>query len=280
LSTTTSEQLETTILLVTPENFGVTHRVAGPFLRLAAYLIDFAIRVLFLYAVLQIVMSIFVAIGLEGYGVGLFLVLLFFIDWFYGGFFEGFFNGQTPGKRICRLRVVTIDGGPISPLQAFLRNILRFIDSMPVYIWVIALDKFIPLCLYQVGLWAAMSNPRFQRLGDLVCGTMVIFEERHWLRPAMPKPDPLTIEVASSIPPNFEVSKSLARVLAYYVERRHKFSPMRLYEMAEPLATQLRAELELPESVGADRLLCALYYRAFISDSQEQTQRESLVIQT
>lgn len=279
MSTTTSEQLETTILLVTPENFGVTHRVAGPFLRLAAYLIDFAIRILILY-VLQIVVSIFDGIGLEGYGIGFYLFGYFLVDWFYGGFFEGFFNGQTPGKRACRLRVVTIDGGPISPLQAFLRNILRFIDSMPIYIWFIAPDKQIPLLLYQVGLWAAMSNPRFQRLGDIVCGTMVIFEERHWLRPAMPKPDPLTIEVASSIPPNFEVSKSLARVLAYYVERRHKFSPMRLYEMAEPLATQLRVELELPESVGADRLLCALYYRAFISDSQEQTQRGSLVIQT
>ena len=35
---------------------------------------------------------------------------------------------------------------------------------------------------FQVGLLAAMMNDRFQRLGDLAAGTMVVVEEGHWLR--------------------------------------------------------------------------------------------------
>ena len=70
--------------------------------------------------------------GVGGLGIGVFLVCWFVLSWFYGGLFETFWNGQTPGKRLFGLRVLTVDGTPINAMQAVLRNVLRDVDAMPI----------------------------------------------------------------------------------------------------------------------------------------------------
>ncbi len=97
---------------------------------------------------------LFTAVGLAGLGFGFWLILWFVLSWFYGGLFETYCNGQTPGKRMMRIRVIASDGQPINGLQAVLRNLLRAIDAQPLF-------------TYQLGLFSAMMNDRFQRLGDL-----------------------------------------------------------------------------------------------------------------
>ena len=42
------------------------------------------------------------------------------MSWFYGGLFETYWNGQTPGKRIMQIRVLTVTGQPIDGMQAVL----------------------------------------------------------------------------------------------------------------------------------------------------------------
>src|SRR5687767_1931680 len=117
-------QLDLRIEVQTPENIAFQYRVAGPFRRMPAFLIDVAIRFFItLLAALAFVMM-FSTVGLEGLGVGLALTFWFAMSWFYGGFFETYWNGQTPGKRMLGLRVVCVDGQPINGLQAVLRNIL------------------------------------------------------------------------------------------------------------------------------------------------------------
>ena len=59
------------------------------------------------------------------------LLLAFAVSWFYFGLFETFWNGQTPGKRMMGLRVLSVTGQPINAMQAILRNILRAVDAMP-----------------------------------------------------------------------------------------------------------------------------------------------------
>ena len=58
-------------------------------------------------------------------GVRHLVVVFFLVSWFYGGFFEAYWNGQTPGKRIMGLRVLSTNGRPINGYQAILRNLLR-----------------------------------------------------------------------------------------------------------------------------------------------------------
>ncbi len=250
-------QLDTHVEIVTPENIAFQYRVAGPFRRLPAFLLDIVIRLLLAGVGMLIAVFVFGFAGISGVGIGLGLLLWFLLAWFYGGLFEAYWNGQTPGKRIMGIRVVSIEGQPITPLQAVLRNILREADAQPVW-------------LYQVGLVAAMCNPRFQRLGDLACGTMVVVEQRRHLGQLMRVAEPVAIRMAVTLPRNFQPSRSLARALAAYVERRQTFPWGRRMEIAAYLGEPLRRELGLAANTDVDLLLCAMYQRTFIADREDE----------
>lgn len=77
--------------------------------------------------------------------------------------FEILLNGQTPGKRLLKLRVIKDDGRPISAFEAFSRGLLRIADGFP---WP----------FYSVGICSVFASLRSQRLGDFVAGTVVIKE--------------------------------------------------------------------------------------------------------
>ena len=131
---------DTHIDIVTPENIMFHYRVAGPFRRLPAYLIDLTIQTAVISISALLLILVFGMASIVGVGVGLFLIVLFIMNWFYGGLFETFWNGQTPGKRMMQIRVLSIDGQPIRGLQAVLRNILRTVDALPtVYLYCAAL---------------------------------------------------------------------------------------------------------------------------------------------
>ena len=249
-------QLDTSIQIVTPENIAFRYRVAGPFRRLLAYLIDLLIRLAVCGVAWIVLMIVFGMLGVFGLGVGLSLVLTFVVMWFYGGLFETFWNGQTPGKRAVRIRVLSVDGQPIDGFQAVLRNILRVIDAQPVW-------------FYQVGLVAAAMNDRFQRLGDLACGTMVVIDEPYWFYGVMRVEEPEALELAARIPARFQPSRTLALALAAYVQRRKYFPWGRRLEIARHLGEPYRQQFGLPANLNLDLLLCAMYHRAFITDRDD-----------
>jgi uncharacterized RDD family membrane protein YckC len=215
------EPLDATIRVVTPENIAFEYRLAGPFRRLPAFLLDFCVG-FGLLVTLLIIINMTVTIASPGLAAALSLLLFFVIWWFYGVLFETFMNGQTPGKYVLGLRVLTDSGQPINGMQATLRNLLR------------AADLLIPL----LGIVVMTLNRKYQRLGDLVAGTIV-------------------------------VTRSLAKSLATYVERRRFFTPPRRREVARHLAIPLLERFGLPPDTSYDLLLCALYYRTFIADRSQ-----------
>ncbi|MBX7056009.1 MAG: RDD family protein [Pyrinomonadaceae bacterium] len=93
--------------------------------------------------------------------IGLFLI---FAGYFI--FFEWLWNGQTPGKRLMKLRVIREDGRPITLWEAIARNLLRIGDAVPGFI--------VPV--YSIGLITIFLSNRDQRLGDIFAGTVVIRE--------------------------------------------------------------------------------------------------------
>jgi len=190
-------------------------------------------------------------IGMVSTGLFIFLLMVtfFVIDWFYGVLFETFMNGQTPGKYILGLRVLSDNGRPIDGMQAALRNLIRVADMF-----------------FAVGLIATLFNTKYKRLGDLVAGTIVVVEERQWLTGVAKLDDPRAIQLAAYLPPNFVVSRTMATTLATYVERRRYFTPPRRREVARHLAEPLLERFGLPADTSYDLLLCALYYRTFIAD--------------
>lgn len=256
-----TQQLDSIIRVVTPENIAFEYRVAGPFRRLPAYLIDLVVM-----GILDFLLGIMVfAMGLVSPGIAIFVFMVgtFAIGWFYGGVLEAVCSGQTPGKWLLGLRTVNYDGLPINALQAIMRNLVRYADTF----------------LMLAGLIVMMMSKRYQRLGDLVAGTIVVVEERHWLTGVAKLDDPRAIQLAAHIPPNFVISRSLAKALATYVERRRFFHPLRRREVAKHLAEPLLVKFGLPLDTSYDLLLCALYYRKFIAERHEDERQYAAATQ-
>lgn len=271
MTRTGEKQIDTTIAVVTPENIAFEYNVAGPFRRFPAFVLDVVIRAAVLLAVMTLGMIALGSIGLGSLALAGITILWFLFEWFYGGFLETFMNGQTPGKRMLGIRVISVSGRPINGIQAVLRNVLRSVDMFPMLsIQLLGVDApaYI-LPTFMLSLVTMTLTPRFQRLGDIATGTMVITEERRWLTGVVKLDDERVAELASYIPPGFAVSRSLARTLSIYVERRRYFSPPRQRELARHVAEPLLRQFGFPENTGHDLLLCALYHRTFLTERRD-----------
>jgi uncharacterized RDD family membrane protein YckC len=243
------ELSDTTVRLVTPERIGFDFPLAGPFRRSLAYLLDLVL--IMLLAIAGAITATAFALGSSS-GMGLFLVFGFALMWGYGAFWEAVFNGQTPGKRALGIRVVTDQGVPITGAQAFLRNIIWPFDGI--------LLAYIPaiVCMF--------LTPRFQRLGDLAAGTMVMVE--HSPRQGrLPRLDePAVRDLLAYLPIGVAAGPELARALADYVKHRPRFPRARREEMAAHVARPLRLLYNLPGDTPGDVVLCAMYHRVFHGD--------------
>lgn len=161
----------------TAEGVDLRQDLAGAGSRALAAAFDLTILVALLLVVL---LTLTLTASLDGTGAGGFLLglvfggmLLFLVA--YWTVFELLWGGQTPGKRMLRLQVRSLDGGPVQPLQVLLRNAFVLLD----------LFLFMPLPL---GFLLAAATPLSQRLGDLAAGTMVVRLPRE--RPALREPWP------------------------------------------------------------------------------------------
>jgi len=163
--------LEGPIAVETPENVVFHHRMAGLSTRGIAILIDTLVQIVAIVILVFIggILTFFVE-SLPGFlrviGPGWLWAILSIFMWIvftgYYVIFEFLWGGQTPGKRLIRIRVIKENGGPIGFYEALLRNLLRFVDAMPA--------------IYGAGILSALVTSREQRLGDLVAGTVVVRE--------------------------------------------------------------------------------------------------------
>jgi uncharacterized RDD family membrane protein YckC len=248
-ATLTTEPLDTTVRLVTPERITFQYPLAGPFRRAWAYLIDLLMRIVLFTGALIIAQLL--AFGSFS-GVGLALVVLFFMEWGYPGFCEAVFNGQTPGKRAVHIRVVSAQGVPITGAQAVIRNLLRAVDGLPF--------------AYVPGLLSVCLTHKFQRLGDLAAGTMVIVESAPRRRGVVRVDEPAVAALLPALPVRIAAGPELARALSDYVVHRGRLGRGRREEMAAPLAQVLRRRYDLPLDATNDAILCAVYHRVFLGD--------------
>jgi uncharacterized RDD family membrane protein YckC len=90
----------------------------------------------------------------------LMLLVLAPVFFFYSLLFELFNNGKTIGKHLVGIRVIRVDGKPVSTYDYLIRWMFRWID---IYV------SLGTLAAIMVG-----ATPRSQRLGDVVADTTVI----------------------------------------------------------------------------------------------------------
>ena len=150
--------------ITTPENASITYELAGIASRSSAVVIDLliqtvAIAILVGFYILALSVLHFEIIG---WPTSVLIVLGFVIWWGYFVFFETKWAGQTPGKRICRLRAIMTAGAPVGLTSAALRGLIRVVD------------------INLIGIISIIITPKNQRLGDFAAGTIVVKERSEW----------------------------------------------------------------------------------------------------
>ena len=200
--------LDVSLDVETPEQIALSYSIAGIGSRGAAAAIDAAITIGTLI-VLALILGI--AAAYTGMRVdrinrsvawieAVYVISVFLVNWGYYVIFEGIWDGQTPGKRIMKLRVVRDGGFSITFGASAVRNLLRVIDAIGLYL---------------VGIIVALTNSSRKRLGDIVAGTFVIKEEKVDTFSSTPKVAPGRVRALFSRLGDEEYS-----VLERYMERR------------------------------------------------------------
>lgn len=229
-------KLDTLQAVELAEGVEIRLRMAGPMLRAGAYLIDFVIRTAVLFVGGLLVSLAGIAIGGKVAG-GLMLLAWFLMDWLYPVFFEAGKRGATPGKRAVGLRVVQATGSPITPGQAVVRNFLRFIDGMPLF-------------TYGFGMTSCLATRRFQRLGDLAAGTVVIYDRMPPM-PVIAAPPPM-----APVPLPVGLTADETRALAMFRDRAGLWSEGRRVEIADQIAVLTGAA----GAAGVNRLMAMAHW--------------------
>jgi len=171
-----SDQLQDDQLQIdTPEQIALELPLAGIGSRFLGLVIDTLIQfVLYIIAAFAVGFSAALAgaVGIGRYlrwipvswAPAIAILFMFSVYWGYFAFFEIIWKGQTPGKRLAKIRVIKESGRPINAYEAIARNLLRAIDGLPG--------------MYGVGIVCMMLNSQNRRLGDYVAGTVVVHDKR------------------------------------------------------------------------------------------------------
>ncbi|HSE98751.1 MAG TPA: RDD family protein, partial [Blastocatellia bacterium] len=229
--------LDDELVIETPERVELHYILANVGNRFLAAAIDHLIQIV------SLVMLLLTALALSNWQLfdemgtwtaALSVLAVFVIYWGYFVLFETLWSGQTPGKRIMRLRVVREDGRPIRFYEVFIRNLLRLV-----------LD-FQPFPSYAIGVVSIIFSPRSKRLGDFVAGTVVV-KERATEAPSLEQIISISeieqrrLERAANAP--FTANTRLLterelRAVETFLKRR--------YELPEPNRTALAARIAYP----------------------------------
>jgi uncharacterized RDD family membrane protein YckC len=218
----------------TPEGIVFSQPLAGPVTRFLAWAID-AMSVGVLMMVLGTIVGLLRAVDPNIAG-ALLTLAYFVISIGYGIICEWAWRGQTIGKRVLRLRVVDAEGFRLQFDQVVTRNLLRFVDILPL--------------LYFVGGLTCWLNRKCQRLGDIAANTIVIRMPQVF----EPDLDQLLTGKFNSLRqhPHLaarlrqRVSPGEAAAVLQALIRRDEFEPVARVELFSQLAKHFQAKVDFP----------------------------------
>jgi uncharacterized RDD family membrane protein YckC len=256
------------ITLSTPESVELEFTLAGIGSRTLALVVDYLLLTALLIGfwviwgiVLAGSLSTFVGQNRDG-AVGNWLLAIAILGTFaiHSGYFVGFetaWRGQTPGKRVAKIRVIRDNGQPIGLAQASLRSLLRTVDDF-----------------FFIGVFLILLGNKEKRIGDYAAGTLVIREERG------DRSKTLTIsDVAKDLAQKLPQLANLRQlnpddfaVVREYLQRRSQMTPKAKSELSMRLANELRTLVALdkiPPNTTADQFLEATYlaYQQLFGDN-------------
>jgi len=199
-------KLDTIHLVETPEGIDLHAELTGLLPRALAYSLDFLIRSGLIFALFLV----FIWMGKTGYG--FWLILFFLLEWLYPVVFEVYRGGQTIGKKSFHIKVVNEDLTPVKLGASLTRNLLRVADFFPIF--------------YVFGMFSLLITTKFQRLGDLAAGTIVIYEDKR-------KYDFNLAQDIVPIASNLDLNEAQQSAFVSFALNRSNLSKARQQEIAE-----------------------------------------------
>lgn len=178
------------------------------------------------------------------------VMFYFLLYWGYYSLFDAFWNGQTPGKRLFKIRVIKDSGRQITLFEALARNLIRVIDMLPSF--------------YLIGVITMLCNKEQKRLGDLVAGTIVVHERsdeqplmshnsRTFTASLYPQPIETAREPVSALVPADGVARLDAgdlNVIDTFFGRALDLDLDKRAEIAGRIADRMSAKMQVPLPVG------------------------------
>lgn len=248
-----SQRLEQVVDVETPELVVLSYTIAGLGSRLYAALIDLLICVFLFFAVaigIGILLPrerIAAAVRSDSsaaLAMAALVILQFAILWGYYLLFEGLGDGQTPGKRMLRLRAVRDGGFSVGFAASAVRNLMRIVDLQPVF-------------TYVVGIASIAFSKSGKRLGDMVAGTIVV-RESLVSQPVAESSVPATPSPAISA----QLSDAEFQLLDRWAARRNSLDAERRRQLTEQVARRLAHALPGDGTRGGDAAGLSRLYAA------------------
>jgi uncharacterized RDD family membrane protein YckC len=231
---------EDVLIIETPERVPLHFALASIGNRFLACAIDHTVQalVLLLMGIAFVVISNYSSVGEQltnapKWVQAVLILIVFLIISSYFAFFEWIWSGQTPGKRLLKLRVIREDGRPVTFWEAVVRNLLRSFDMMPAP-------------FYSIGLISVFMSLSDQRVGDMVAGTVVV-REREAEAPAFAKvfASPVSDEALRRAFKPVEFTASLASLTESEIEVVETFLRRR-WELADMARQWMAWRVSLP----------------------------------
>lgn len=148
----------------TTQNVNINFTAASVGERILAYGIDWIIKIAYIIVVYQLVFNLFrvdeLIAHMDNWSKIAIYISFYLPVVLYTLIFETLLDGQTPGKRILKIKVVKIDGYQASLADFLIRWFFRIID--------------LNMMSGVVALIAIITSNKNQRLGDMTAGTSVI----------------------------------------------------------------------------------------------------------
>ncbi len=166
------------VQITTVFNIDLEFEIAPFHKRLLAYLIDFVLLIIFLYSMKSLLY--------DGFGIsqrknmGLDIIFISVPMLLYSLVTEVIMNGQTVGKKLMQIRVISLDGGEPTVGQYILRWITKFFEWPFFFGYIYFSNEVLIVYIIITGilgiavLIAITLTAKSQRLGDLAAGTVVI----------------------------------------------------------------------------------------------------------
>ena len=143
-----------TITVNRTQNIDIDYEIGGLGERTLGKIIDYAVFIPFVIA------GLFLGTALNGQVLEWYFILLYVLFLFYDLLCEVFFNGQSFGKKIMKIRVISLDGARPRFSQYLLRWLFRLVDF--------------GVTGGLAALVTAVMTDKGQRIGDVVAGTALI----------------------------------------------------------------------------------------------------------